>query len=190
MKVSVNKILADVLNLLDKYPEPYTYSLVIEATEFVREKSFETAPSISVVNITNPGSELIADLERNVPLHDVRKRFIVYFKQVWSVVNKAANTLQKNDKKEFLKSITRDFWEKISDEDKKAAEQAEHEGRRYGAFWIPFFIGATALGSIFAYSSGKSTKEYIEEKENKTSPILYAGVGAIAVLGIVTLVRK
>lgn len=184
MKLSVKKLLFDVLDLLDEHPEPYTYALVIEATEYVREKTFEAAPEIRTVNITNPGEELISDLKRDESLNKVRKNFIIYFQSVWKLVNRAARKFPKEERKNFLQDMTESFWNKITEEDKKASEE---KGRRYGVFWIPFLIGATAVGGIFAYSSGKSTKEYIDKEKEKTSPYVYAGIGAAVVLGIMAL---
>lgn len=184
MKISVKKLLADVLGLLDEHPEPYIYAVVIEATESIREKTFEAVPEIRTVNVTNPGGGLIAALEREESLAEVRKNFIVYFKDVCKLINKAVKKLPKKERASFLQDITKSFWDKITEEDRKASEE---KGRRYGVFWIPFLIGATAVGGIFAYSSGKSTKEYVENEKEKTSPYVYAGIGAAVVLGVMAL---
>lgn len=188
MRVSVKKLLHDTLFLVDKHPEPYTYAVLVEALTAVRESAYEAAPEIRVVHIVDPGAELLGGLERGDLITDVRRRFIILFQSIWNQVNNAAKTLPKNKRKDFLRKTTALFWNTIAEEDKKA--QSHSEGRRYGAFWIPFMVGATAIGSIFAYSSGKSTTEYIEEKEKKMSPIVYAGVGAAAVIGLSLLMRK
>lgn len=188
MRVSVRKLLKDVLVLTDRHPEPYTYALLIEAASKVQEFSFETVPELRTVNIVDPASELIAAMEQGEPIAKTRRNFIVFFQAIWNQVNRAAKKLPKSDAKEFLKTSTKLFWDTVTEEDKKA--QAHSEGRRYGAFWIPFLIGATALGGIFAYSSGKSTKEYVEAKERETSPIIYASVGAAAVLGLMIVMKR
>ena len=188
MKISIKKLLRDVIVLLDKYPEPYTYAVILDGLSTVREFTFNTVPEIRVVHIADPASEIIADLEHGRSVEEIRGNFIEFFNGIWEQVNKASRKLSKKEAKKFLEKSVELFWSTIAEEDKKA--QSQSEGRLYGVFWIPFLIGATALGGIFAYSAGKSTKEYIEEKEEKTSPFVYAGIGAVAVLGLMALTRK
>ena len=104
------------------------------------------------------------------------------------MINAAAQKQPKELRRGFLQESTSEFWSTVAEADKAA--QAHSEGRRYGLFWIPFLIGATAVGGIFAYSSAKSTNEYIDEKEKSMSPIVYAGIGAAAVIGLSMMTRR
>ncbi len=189
MRISLKKMVTDIRGLTDRHPEAYVYAVILEASDAVASHA-AAADSELQGKLTKYKEATNVYLERlkNESLEDLNKGFFLHIQKPWSMINAAAKKQSKKDRREFLDGSTAFFWNRLGEEDKKA--QAHSEGRRYGVFWIPFLIGATALGGVFAYSSGKSTKKYIEDKEKSISPIVYAGVGAVAVLGVTMLMRK
>jgi hypothetical protein len=189
MRISLKKIVPDIRGLAEEYPEPYVYSVILEASNAVAAHAVAADPSLrekfgQYQDQTNKYLERI----ENEPIEDVKKGFFFHIQKPWNMINTAAKKQPKEDRREFLRGSTTFFWNAMAEEDKKA--KAHSEGRRYGAFWIPFLVGATAFGGIFAYSSGKASKEYIEEKEKTVSPIVYAGIGAAAVLGVTMMMKR
>lgn len=189
MRISLKKIITDIRGLTEKHPEAYVYAVILDASDAVASHA-AAADSDLEGKLAKYRAATNVYLERlkTESLEDLNKGFFLHIQKPWSMINAAAQKQPKKDRREFLAGSTAFFWNTVGEEDKKA--QAHSEGRRYGVFWIPFLIGATALGGIFAYSSGKSTKEYIEEKEKSMSPIVYAGIGAVAVLGVTMLMRR
>lgn len=189
MRVSLKKMIQDIRGLTDEYPEAYAYSVVLEASDALASHAAAADPALveKRQKFQESTAKILKRLETE-PLDNVKKSFFLEVQKPWNMVNVAAKKQPKEDRKMFLQRSTEFFWNTMGEIDKKA--QTEQEGRRYGAFWIPFLIGATALGGIFAYSSGKSTKEYIDTKEKEMSPVVYAGIGAAAVLGIAIVMRR
>jgi len=189
MRISLKKIVPDIRGLVDKHPEAYVYAVILDASDAVASHAAAADSELEGKLVKyREATNVYLERLKNEPLEDLNKGFFLHIQKPWSMINAAAKKQAKKDRREFLTGSTAFFWNRIGEEDKKA--QAHSDGRRYGVFWIPFLIGATALGGVFAYSSGKSTKEYIEEKEKAASPIVYAGIGAIAVLGVSMLMRR
>jgi len=189
MRISLKKIIPDIRDLLEKHPEAYVYAVILDASDAVASHAAAADPELAgkLTKYKDATNVYLNRMKTESP-EDLKRGFLLHIQKPWSMINAAAQKQPKKDRREFLTGSTAFFWNRVGEEDKKA--QAHAEGRRYGGFWIPFMVGASALGGIFAYSSGKSTREYIEEKEKSVSPIVYAGVGAIAVLGVTMLMRR
>lgn len=189
MRISIKKMILDIRELTKRHPEAYVYAVILEASSAVANHAAAADPSLKEIltKYTDQTNLFLNRLEKE-PLSQLDKGFFLHIQRPWNMINSAAQKQPKNERLGFLNGSTSFFWNAIAEEDKKA--EAHKEGRRYGVFWIPFMLGASAIGAIFAYSSGNSTKEYIEEKEKEMSPIVYAGIGAIAVLGLSVLMRR
>ena len=190
MRISLKKITQDIRGLANRHPDPYVYSVILEASDAVAAHALSADPSLREKRgkFSDDTNIYLKRLE-NEDLKDFNKGFFLHIQKPWNMINAAAQKQSGADRKDFLLGSTAFFWNTMGNIDKQA--QAHSEGRRYGVFWVPFLVGAAALGGIFAYASGKATKEYIEEKEQQAmSPIVYAGIGAVAVLGISVLMRK
>jgi len=189
MRISLKKIVPDIRELTRQHPDPYVYAVILDASNALVGHALAADPSL-LEKSGKYKDQTSALLERlkNEPLKNVDKTFFFHIQKPWNMINAAAQKQPKADRRDFLNGSTALFWNTVAEEDNKA--KAHSEGRRYGVFWIPFLVGATAIGGIFAYSSGKSTKEYIEEKEKSASPIIYVGVGAAAVLGVAMMMKR
>ena len=184
MRISLKKIVQDIRELTNQFPEPYAYAVVLKASDELAAYAAREDPSLEEkARAFNEDAHAFADRMLKNPMETWKKGFFLLIQRPWNMVNSAAKKLPKNEARDFLNNSSKFFWDTISEQDQEA------KGRRYG-FWPAFLLGATAIGGIFAYSSGKSTKEYIEKEEKKASPFIYAGIGAAAVLGIAMLTRK
>lgn len=189
MRISLKKIVTDIRGLTVKHPEAYVYSIILSGSDAVAKRAAEADPSLEVkLSKYVDQTDVLLDALQSDSLDDLDKRFFLHIQKPWNMINAAAQKQPKGSRRKFLQESTSLFWSTLADSDKAA--QAHSGGRLYGLFWIPFLVGATAIGGIFAYSSGKSTKEYIEEKEKSMSPILYAGIGAAVVIGLSMMSKR
>lgn len=188
MRISLKKIVHDIRGLANEFPEPYTYAVILQASDKVAQHAAAANPDLKGrAEAFHTEAEKFVERMQEDPLESWKKAFFLLIQKPWNMINSASKIVLKEDQKDFLNGATELFWNTAGAEDKKAQE--EKKLRRYG-FWPVFLLGAAAVGGIFAYSAGKSTKEYIEEKQEKTSPYVYAGIGAIAVLGLAALMKR
>lgn len=189
MRISLKKIVHDIRGLIDEFPETYTYSIVLEASGAVVERAVAADQSLAGAagKYTEGTIELLERLQTD-STESLKKGFFLHIQKPWNMINSAASRMPKESASIFLRQATSLFWDRIQEEDEAA--KAHIEGRRYGAFWIPFLIGAAAIGSIGVYASGKSTGDYVDKTKEDTTKWTYLGAGAIAALGLVVLMRR